>query len=137
MPMPTLKIDNVRVIITVDPERRIIRDGAVVVDGQRITHVGKAAELASIGAERVIDASGMVVTPAFINAHMHISYAHAVRGIFPDDLAGMPRLMEVFRLQAAMTEQEEYYTSLLAIVELMKSGTVCFLDPGTTRHLDA
>jgi cytosine/adenosine deaminase-related metal-dependent hydrolase len=77
----------------------------------------------------------MVVTPGFINGHMHISYAHAVRGVFPDDL-GPGYLPNVFRLQEAMTEDEEYYTSLLAITELLKYGTTCFLDPGSTKFLD-
>jgi cytosine/adenosine deaminase-related metal-dependent hydrolase len=66
---------------------------------------------------------------------MHISYAHPVRGIFPDDV-GSP-LVHVFNLQAAMTEEEEYHASLLAIVELVKSGTVCFVDPGSTKFPDA
>jgi 5-methylthioadenosine/S-adenosylhomocysteine deaminase len=137
MDAATLKIDNARFVVTVDPERRVIQDGSVVVEGQRITHVGKATDLAPISAERVIDAAGGLVTPAFVNAHMHISYAHAVRGIFPDDFVGHARLMEVFRLQSTMTEEEEYYTSLLAVTELLKGGTVCFLDPGSTKHIDA
>lgn len=137
MPGPTLKIDNARFIVTVDADRRIIQHGSIVVDGQRITHVGKAAALAQVQAERTIDAADLLVTPAFVNAHMHISYAHAVRGIFRDDVVGRERLLEVFRLQSLMTEEEEYATSLLAITELMKSGTVCFVDPGTTKYLDA
>ena len=68
---------------------------------------------------------------------MHISYAHAVRGIFSDDFVGQPRLREVFRLQSEMTAEEEYATSLLAITELMKNGTVTFVDPGSTKFLDA
>ena len=137
MPEPSLKIDNAAFLITVDRERRVVKDGAIVIAGQRITHVGKAAELAAIGAERVIDAHGFVVTPAFVDAHMHISYAHAVRGIFRDDFVGQPRLREVFRLQSEMTAEEEYATSLLAITELMKNGTVTFVDPGSTKFLDA
>ena len=78
-----------------------------------------------------------MLTPAFVNGHMHISYAHAVRGLFPDDFVGRARLLEVFRLQSAMTEEEEYWTSLLAVIELMRSGTVTFVDPGSTRFLDA
>jgi cytosine/adenosine deaminase-related metal-dependent hydrolase len=134
---PSLKIAGAAFVVTVDAERRILRDATVVVDGQRITHGGRAAALQDVPAERVIDASGFVVTPAFVNAHMHISYAHAVRGIFRDDFVGRERLLQVFRLQSAMTEQEEYATSLLAIVELLKGGTVAFVDPGSTRHLDA
>ena len=133
----TLKIENAAYVLTVDPDRRVIQDSSIVVAGQRITHVGKAADLASVSAEQVVDARGFVVTPAFVNAHMHISYAHAVRGIFPDDFIGQRRLVEVFRLQTAMTADEEYATSLLAITELLKNGTVTFVDPGSTKFLDA
>ena len=79
----------------------------------------------------------MVVTPGFCNGHMHISYAHATRGIFPDNLDPGEYLANVFKLQAAMTEEEEYLTSLLGITELLKYGTTCFLDPGSTKYLDA
>jgi cytosine/adenosine deaminase-related metal-dependent hydrolase len=135
MPGQSLKIQGARFLITVDAERRIIQDGTVIVEGQRITRVGKAADLAEVAADRVIDASEMVVTPGFINGHLHISYAHAVRGIFPDDL-GSAYLPNVFRLQGAMSEDDEYHTSLLAITELLKYGTTTFLDPGSTRYLD-
>ena len=134
--MASLKLENVRFIVTMDPERRIIRDGTVVVDGQRITQVGKTTELADVQADRVIDGREMVLTPGFCNGHMHISYAHATRGIFPDDI-GNQYLPNVFRLQAVMTPEEEYYTSLLGITELLKHGTTCFLDPGSTKHLHA
>jgi 5-methylthioadenosine/S-adenosylhomocysteine deaminase len=133
--MTTIKIDHARYVITVDEQRRIIQDGSILVDGTRITRVGKASELAGVGADRVIDARHMVVTPGFFNGHMHISYAHCVRGIFPDD-HGSP-LKHVFALQAAMTEEEEYHTTLLGLLELVKNGNVCFLDPGSTKFPDA
>jgi cytosine/adenosine deaminase-related metal-dependent hydrolase len=132
----TLKIEGARFVITVDPERRIIRDGSIVIDGQRIAQIGKASELQDVSADRVIDASEMVVTPGFCNNHMHISYAHATRGIFPDNLDPMVYLGHVFNLQGAMTAEEEYYTSLLGITELLKYGTTCFFDPGSTKFLD-
>jgi cytosine/adenosine deaminase-related metal-dependent hydrolase len=134
MPDESLKIDHARYVVTLDPQRRIIADGSILVEHGRISRVGKAAELAGAPAERVIDARHFVVTPGFVNGHMHISYAHAVRGIFPDDV-GSP-LDHVFTLQMAMTEEEEYLTSLLGIVELLKNGTVCFVDPGSTKFPD-
>ena len=136
MALQTLKLEGVRFIVTMDQERRIIRDGTVVIDGQRIVEVGKAADLQHVTADRTIDAAEMVLTPGFTNCHMHISYAHATRGIFPDDI-GNQYLPNVFRLQAIMTPEEEYHTSLLGITELLKYGTTCFLDPGSTKHLDA
>jgi cytosine/adenosine deaminase-related metal-dependent hydrolase len=135
MPEQSLKIDNARYVLTLDGERRIIRDASILVERGRISRVGKAAELGDVRADRVIDGRQLLVTPGFFNGHMHISYAHPVRGIFPDELASP--LVHVFNLQAAMTEEEEYHTSLLGIVELLKNGTVCFLDPGSTKFPDA
>ena len=135
MPQPSLKIDRARYVVSVDEQRRIIRDGSVLVENGRISRVGRADELAATGADRVIDARHFVVTPGFVNGHMHISYAHPVRGIFPDDL-GSP-LKQVFALQMAMTEEEEYHTTLLALLELVRNGTVCLLDPGSTKFPDA
>jgi cytosine/adenosine deaminase-related metal-dependent hydrolase len=135
MPDATLKIDHARYVLTLDPRRRIIQDGAILVEDGRIRRVGKAAELADARADRVVDARHLLVTPGFVNGHMHISYAHPVRGVFPDDL-GSP-LKQVFTLQNAMTEDEEYHASLLGIVELLRNGTVCFVDPGSTKFPDA
>src|SRR4051812_7494655 len=131
----TLKIEHARYIVTLDPERRIVADGSILIEGQRIARVGKAADLADVRADRVLDGRRFLVTPGFFNGHLHISYAHAVRGIFPDDVES--RLRHVFDLQSAMTEQEEYLTTLLGIVELLRNGTTCFIDPGTTRFPDA
>jgi len=114
----SLKLEGAKFAITVDASRRVIEDATVIVDRQRIKRVGKTNDLRDVAADRTIDAAGGVLTPAFVNGHMHISYAHAVRGQFADDFVGRERLREVFRLQSAMTEEEEYYTSLLGIVEL-------------------
>jgi 5-methylthioadenosine/S-adenosylhomocysteine deaminase len=135
MPQPSLKIEHARYVLTVDAGRRIVQDGSILIENGRIARVGKAAELASARADRVIDARRLLVTPGFVNGHMHISYAHVVRGIFPDD-QGSP-LAHVFRLQMAMTEDEEYHSTLLGLVELSKNGTVCFVDPGSTKFPDA
>ena len=135
MARESLRIDNARYVLTLDRERRIIRDGSILVEDSRIRRVGKAADVAGARADRVIDARRLLVTPGFMNGHMHISYAHPVRGIFPDEMASP--LNHVFNLQAAMTEEEEYHASLLGIVELLKSGTVCFVDPGSTKFPDA
>ncbi|MBI2760704.1 MAG: amidohydrolase family protein [Chloroflexi bacterium] len=135
MPESTLKIHNARYIITVDPTRRIIADGSILVRGQRIERVGKAADLEAESTDRVVDAREMVITPGFCNGHMHVSYAHATRGIFPDSL-GRRYLPFVFKLQGIMTPGEEHDTSLLGITELLKYGTTTFVDPGSTKHID-
>src|SRR5262245_6578643 len=107
MPIPTLKIDDARFIVPVDPQRRIIRDWTILIEGQSIVQVTKAPTLQHVTVDRVIDASEIVVTPGFCNNHLHISYAHATRGIFPDNLDPMVYLSNVFTLRGAMTEEDE------------------------------
>lgn len=134
--MPTTKIDNLAYALTMDADRRIIADAAILIGGDSIAAVGKAADMREADADETIDARHFLAVPGFIGGHMHISYAHAVRGIFPDDL-GADYLPSVFALQAAMTPDEERLTSLLAITELLKYGTTAFVDPGTTQDIDA
>jgi 5-methylthioadenosine/S-adenosylhomocysteine deaminase len=133
----TLKLDHAAWVLTVDQQRRVLRDASVLIEDGRISLVGKAADLEGARAERTIDCRGGLILPAFVNGHLHLSYAHAVRGLFLDDLVGRERLREVFRLQSSMTEEEEYWTTLLALIELVKSGTLTVVDPGSTRHVDA
>ncbi len=42
--MPRLIIANIDYLVTVDPSRRIIRDGALIIQNGRIAAVGKTAE---------------------------------------------------------------------------------------------
>jgi len=61
-------------IITMDAERRIIVDGALAIRGDRIVAVGKRAELeAHIEAAEVIDGRRFVMTPVFVNGHVHVT----------------------------------------------------------------
>ena len=128
-------LHNATYVITMDGERRIIKDGSILVENDRIAAVDKTIDTSQLKINKVINAKDMVVTPGFINGHCHISYAHATRGIFPDDL-GNDYLVNVFRLQDSMSSKEEFLTSLLAITELLSYGTTTILDPGSTKHVD-
>src|SRR5687768_13501180 len=44
---------------------------AVAVNGDTIVGVGSSAEIRKLGATRVVDAKGGMVTPGFIDAHVH------------------------------------------------------------------
>ena len=128
-------IHNAAYIITMDYERRIIKNGSILIENDRIAALGKMLDLSQLNVDKVINAQDMVITPGFVNGHCHISYAHATRGIFPDDL-GNDYLVNVFRLQDSMSPKEELLTSLLAITELLSYGTTTIMDPGSTKHVD-
>ena len=60
------------IVVTMDPARRVIVDGAVGVRGGRIVAVGAAGEMGA--AERTIDARGMAVLPGLIDGHAHAGH---------------------------------------------------------------
>src|SRR5207245_10694730 len=75
-------------IITMDAARRIIRDGALAITGDRIVAVGKRADVQrSHRAARTLDASRSVIVPGFVHSHIHFSH-HMHRGIATDTLDG-------------------------------------------------
>ncbi len=62
-------------VIAIDPQRRIIADGAVAVEGDRIVAVGPTEEVArNHPAREVIDARGMAIMPGFVDSHAHAGH---------------------------------------------------------------
>ncbi|MFN3672840.1 MAG: amidohydrolase family protein [Bosea sp. (in: a-proteobacteria)] len=63
------------VVVTMDPARRVIEDGAVVIKGDRIVAVGTTQEIAALHQARtVIDAAGKIVMPGLIDGHTHAGH---------------------------------------------------------------
>lgn len=60
-------------VVTVDPDRRVIEQGAVAIEGDRIAAVGTAEEIGT-NAARVIDAAGKAVLPGLIDVHAHAGH---------------------------------------------------------------
>jgi cytosine/adenosine deaminase-related metal-dependent hydrolase len=125
-------------VVTMNAARDVIRHGAIVVDGDRIVDVGKAADLEAKHPDaRRAGGERFVVTPGLINTHIHITGEPLTRGYVPDDT---PFEENVFvwlcRLYSVYTPAEERLSAQLAAVEMLKSGTTTFLEAGTIRFLD-
>ncbi|WP_127753886.1 amidohydrolase family protein [Devosia sp. 1566] len=72
--MADLIITNA-VIVTVDPDRRVISDGAIAIKGDRIIDIGTADEIAARHtAGEIIDGAGMAVIPGLIDVHAHAGH---------------------------------------------------------------
>lgn len=62
-------------VVTMDPARRVIEDGAVLVQDGRIAAIGSTAELrAAHPGTAEIDAAGKAVLPGLIDAHAHAGH---------------------------------------------------------------
>ena len=72
-----------------------------------------------------------------INTHIHITGEPITRGYVPDDT---PFVENVFvwlcTLYSVQRPEEEIVSAKLAAVEMLRSGTTCFLEAGTILHLD-
>ncbi len=66
----SLLIRNARLVATMDDAGRRLADASVLIEGARIVAVGAEAEAAR--AERVIEASELLVTPGLVNTHHHL-----------------------------------------------------------------
>ena len=93
------------------------------IDGNRIVRVGE--DLPAEGCT-VIDATDRLVIPGLINAHTH-AYMTMHRN-YADDLAFFDWLDKVQQVEESMTEEDIYWATLLAIIEMIRSGTTCFVD---------
>ena len=109
-----------------DGNRRVISDGAVLVDGSRISNVGKSSEFHE-RADFKIDAKGMVILPGFIDTHVHLAQA-MMRGC-ADDTSLIDWLQKfVWPLQGNYDAQDGKASAELCMLEMIKSGTTTFLE---------
>ena len=83
--MSTL-ITNIAELMTQDLEHRVLKDAAVVVEGERIAWLGAAADAPA--ADDVIDAEGRAVLPGWVDSHTHLIFAGDRTAEFEARMAG-------------------------------------------------
>lgn len=117
-------------IVTMDAERRILADGAVAIQGNRIVEIGKSADvLARHRAPSTIDATDRLVIPGLIDGHNH-PFQYLSKGI-GDDVDILTWLYRrVYPYEATLTAEEAYTGALGNFAQMIRSGTTCFNDPG-------
>ena len=123
-------------LITVDPDRRIIRDAAIAVVNGEFAEIGKSANVAAAWhSEKIIDGSGMVGTPGFIDNHLHSSFQMS-RGLADEANAQSFLFDHMYPYEGAMERNDVYVSSCLTAMEMLRHGVTCFIDPGN-YHPDA
>jgi cytosine/adenosine deaminase-related metal-dependent hydrolase len=125
-------------VVTLDPARRVIADGAVAMADGRIVEVGKTAALEErYQAGRVIDAGDFIVMPGLVDAHVHITAEHLTRGLAIDD-AGPAWMGDwALPLYGAITPEEERAGALLSCLEMIRNGTTTFGEGGTAKDISS
>jgi len=129
--MKTLLIKN-GTVITLGANNQIIYDGAVLIKDNVIKRYGKTKDFEDISKDiEVIDAKGKLIMPGFINPHMHF-YSTFARGIIPKQPPAK-NFLEVLEklwwpLDKALNEKDLYYSSVVPLINGIKSGTTTVFD---------
>ena len=116
-------------VLTMEPDKPVIIDGAVVVAGDRIIAVGGRKEIdAKYIATKSLRGNGRILMPGLINGHTHTSMT-LFRGMV-DDLKLMTWLNEyIFPMEGRFVTPEFVRTgSTLACWEMIRGGTTTFVD---------
>jgi 5-methylthioadenosine/S-adenosylhomocysteine deaminase len=129
-PPKRLLIQHADWLVTMDPSRRIVTDGAVAIEGSRIVAVGKTEEIAaSFQADKVIDATGKLVMPGLIDTHVHNSQQLG-RGLCDGCDLPVHLFERLYGYEQQLTEEDAYWAAINCQLEMIRAGTTCFVDPG-------
>ncbi len=82
----TTVITNIGELMTQDLEHRVLRDAAVVIEGERIAWIGSSKDAPAADAK--IDAEGRAVLPGWVDSHSHLVFAGDRTAEFEARMAG-------------------------------------------------
>lgn len=123
-------------VVTMDPRRTVlVADVLVNADG-RIAALRPPSEQSGPRAQRSIDASGMVVVPGLVQAHLHLCQT-LFRGLAEDKPLLAWLREHIWPLEAAHDADSMRASARLGIAELLLGGTTSILDMGSVHHTDA
>ena len=116
-------------VLTMDPSRRVLEDGAVAVRGDTIVAVGSRAELeARYEPAQRIAAQGRLIMPGLVNGHAHAAMT-LLRGL-ADDVSLQDWLNNYIFPAEARNVTEAFVTdgARLGVLEMMRGGITTYVD---------
>jgi 5-methylthioadenosine/S-adenosylhomocysteine deaminase len=119
-------------VYTMDGGRRIIEDGAIAVEGNRIVDVGGKEELrGKHSADRTVDASHCAVLPGFVDVHSHLPSIF-VRGVYGVVREGLYQVL--FPIKTYIEPEHIYVFGVASCVESLNSGITTIQESYNYMH---
>ena len=125
--MATLLAKNAEVLVTMDDSRRELRDAGIYAEDGVIKAVGPNSQLPST-ADTVIDLSGQIVLPGFVNCHHHLDQTFTRNLPIAQHKDLFPWLQLQFRIWASRTPDDTRYSTLIGLAELAMTGCTTVFD---------
>jgi len=120
------------IVITLGKNNRIIWNGSVVTEGEKITAVGDAKELKkSFPVAESIDCTGKIILPGFICTHHHF-YSTMARGMSVpgEPAANFVEILERlwWKLDKALSSDDVTVSAQIPLIECIRNGTTTVID---------
>lgn len=116
-----ISIENIQAILP----SGLCKDCSVFIEGDSITGINSRPE--GFMTDKTLDGRGKLLIPGFINSHTH-SYMTVFRN-YADDLSFHDWLFgKILPLEDKLSDVDCYWSTLLGIMEMLSTGTTCFLD---------
>jgi len=117
------KIIKNAIVVTMNRDNDIIRNGQVEIEDNIITYVGPMREMTG----DIIDAGGNIVMPGFVNTHCHLAMT-LFRGYGENSNFNNWWLDYMRPLEEKLEIDDCYYGATLGILELLKNGVTTVAD---------
>lgn len=125
--MSTLLVRNAEVLVTMDECRRELKEAGLYAEEGIIRAVGATKELPA-HADVVLDLSGQIVLPGFVNTHHHLdqTLTRNLPAAQNNNLFPWPQVH--YRIWAARTPEATRYSTLIGLAELAMTGCTTVFD---------
>jgi len=123
----TLLVKNAQILVTMDENRREIANGALFAEDGIITKVGDGSTLPN-SADTVIDASGQIVLPGFVNTHHHLNQTLTRNLPAGQNNNLFPWLQAHYGVWARTNPDASRVSALVGLAELVLSGCTTVFD---------
>lgn len=116
-------------IATLGEKNRVLTGHALLIENGKIQKIAPQKSFKGKYG-KVIDASGRLVMPGFINAHMHF-YSTFARGLGKADPS--KNFVEIlnnlwWRLDKKLTNADSYYSAAIPLINAVRKGTTTLID---------
>ena len=109
-------------------EITVINNADIGIKDGKILYVGQSqASLDHRNTAKYIDASRMIALPGFVNAHTHAAMT-LLRGYADDMVLAEWLKKKIWPVEACLNSEDVYWGTMLACIEMIKSGVTTFAD---------
>lgn len=106
--------------------RFFIKKDDLFINDTKIEAIGKDG-IDSIDSYEVIDAEDQLIMPGLINSHTHV-YMNFMKNSADDVPFNDWLFKKIFPIEAKMSGSDFYWGTMLGLIEMIKTGTTCYLD---------